>query len=438
MHAPLRDARQVLVRRAAPPIPGEVMVDVDVLDARGGTLAQFVRLRLKRRRQAARETPMAALPMAAPMEALDRLAAQRLMAHLRGRALFTSPGTTIPREAVSEALRLAPRHRRLLAALLELLASRGWIGHTPEGWQALSAVAGAESGWEAAQAALATAEPSLAPHLELLDRCFASLDGILDGSVPATDAFFPGGSMELLTRIYAGDANAAFLHEAVARAVVAAARDAERPARVLEIGAGTGGTSRPVLGALADAGPGVDYMFTDLSPRFLPEARARFGATCPGFTTAVLDIARDPAEQGLEAGGYDVVLAANVLHATPEIRRAVGYAAALLRPGGTLVINEMTAARDYATITFGLLEGWWLAADPELRLPHAPLLSVAQWRSVLSQAGLDVSSVVLPPGLSAEATAPQAVLVARRVPVAVPPAAVPVPPRRGWRWPKEW
>jgi acyl carrier protein len=46
---------------------------------------------------------------------------------------------------------------------------------------------------------------------------------------------------------------------------------------------------------------------------------------------------------------------------------------------------------------------------------------------LLCEAGLDVSSVVLPPGVSTEATAPQAVLVARRVPVAVPPTAVPAP-----------
>jgi acyl carrier protein len=139
-----------------------------------------------------------------------------------------------------------------------------------------------------------------------------------------------------------------------------------------------------------------------------------------------------------------VVLAANVLHATPEIRETLRHVAAVLSPGGTLVVNEMTAARDYATLTFGLLEGWWLAKDPASRLPHAPLLSTGQWRRLLAASGFEVATVALPPAVTDEATTPQAVLVARKagppeaavaVPVATPamtPAGTPPRGRVGW------
>jgi acyl carrier protein len=79
------------------------------------------------------------------------------------------------------------------------------------------------------------------------------------------------------------------------------------------------------------------------------------------------------------------------------------------------VLNEMTAVRDYATVTFGLLEGWWRAADPERRLPHAPLLSVPLWREALAAAGLEVVATT-PPAEDDPGSTPQAVLVARAEP----------------------
>jgi SAM-dependent methyltransferase len=348
-----------------------------------------------------------------------------MLAQWQRHGVFAAPAQRCTPAGIVHALRLQAGHARLFAAALDLFGQRGWIRQDGEAWCALPAALEASGDWQAAQVALAASEPTLAPHLELLDRCIASLDGILDGSIPASEAFFPGGSMELLGRVYAGDDNAVFLHRAAAQAVVQAIRTAGTSPRVLEIGAGTGATTGPVLQALREAGLSAEFVFTDLSPRFLQQARKRFGAEHADFQTTQLDISRNPAEQGL-AGGFDVVLAANVLHATPEIRESLRHAAALLAPGGTLVVNEMTAARDYATLTFGLLEGWWLAKDPASRLPHAPLLSTGQWRRVLAASGLEVATVTLPPAVTEEAATPQAVLVARKA-VDMPEAAVAAP-----------
>ncbi|MFC7544024.1 methyltransferase [Siccirubricoccus deserti] len=423
--APLGEAMAVLVRRAPLGGAGGVVVDIEVLGAHGEVLAAFGRVTLRRR--AAEVAAGAAAPGLAgsPLDRLDRLAASRMLAQWQRHGVFAAPAQRCTRAEIAQALRLHAGHARLLAAALDLFGQRGWIRQDGEAWCALPTALEASRDWQAAQDALAAAEPTLAPHLELLDRCMASLDGILDGSIPASEAFFPDGSMELLARVYAGDDNAAFLHGAAAQAVVQAVRAAGASPRVLEIGAGTGGTTGPVLHALRRAALSAEFVFTDLSPRFLQQARERFGADHAGFRTTLLDISRDPAEQGL-AGGFDVVLAANVLHATPEMRETLRHAAALLTPGGTLVVNEMTAARDYATLTFGLLEGWWLANDPASRLPHAPLLSIGQWRCLLAESGLEVAAVTLPPAVTEEAATPQAVLVARKA-AARPEAAVAAP-----------
>ena len=69
-------------------------------------------------------------------------------------------------------------------------------------------------------------------------------------------------------------------------------------------------------------GQHVEYTFTDVSPLFLARAAEQF-RDYPQLRTAVLDIERDPQEQGFESGAYDIVIAANVLHATADIRQTM-------------------------------------------------------------------------------------------------------------------
>lgn len=84
--------------------------------------------------------------------------------------------------------------------------------------------------------------------------------------------------------------------------------------RIIEIGAGTGGTTARVLAGLkSDSGERLysSYVFTDISPLFFDSARQRFEAY-DNIEYRALDISRDPREQGFEAGAYDLVIASNV------------------------------------------------------------------------------------------------------------------------------
>lgn len=86
--------------------------------------------------------------------------------------------------------------------------------------------------------------------------------------------------------------------------------------RVLEVGAGTGGTTVEVVGGLTSRDelrtPMYSrYDFTDISPGFFSAAKQRFGGT-PGIHFRTLDVTKDPAEQGFELGSYDLVVASNV------------------------------------------------------------------------------------------------------------------------------
>lgn len=60
------------------------------------------------------------------------------------------------------------------------------------------------------------------------------------------------------------------------------------------------------------------YSYTDISAGFFIKAKDRF-ANYSNIEYSVLDIINDPAQQGFELGSYDIIIAANILHATPKL-----------------------------------------------------------------------------------------------------------------------
>ena len=63
------------------------------------------------------------------------------------------------------------------------------------------------------------------------------------------------------------------------------------------------------------------------------------------------------------------MFATNVLHATANMSRTLRRCKSLLRKGGLLIANELSAKTDFLTLTFGLTDGWWLYEDAEWRIP---------------------------------------------------------------------
>ena len=117
----------------------------------------------------------------------------------------------------------------------------------------------------------------------------------------------------------------------------------------------------------------VRYTFTDVSPFFVARAREKF-ARSPFMRFLPLDIERAPASQQIETGQHDIVIAANVLHATTDLRQTLRHVRSTLAPGGLLVLLEMTNKEWWIDLTFGMTDGWWRFQDRDLR-PDYPLLT---------------------------------------------------------------
>ena len=100
----------------------------------------------------------------------------------------------------------------------------------------------------------------------------------------------------------------------------------------------------------------------------------------PALTTAIFDVSKPLNSQSIAANRYDLAIAANVLHATPNIRETLRNAKAALKNQGVLLLNEISAWSLFNHLTFGLLEGWWLYEDKAVRLPGSPGLAPEKWR----------------------------------------------------------
>ncbi|KAF1941682.1 hypothetical protein EJ02DRAFT_491319 [Clathrospora elynae] len=159
----------------------------------------------------------------------------------------------------------------------------------------------------------------------------------------------------------------------------------------LEIGAGTGGATVPTLKGLAGCEdlhtyPRMkSYTYTDISSYFFQRAAEKFGDFAQFMNFKKLDVEHDPETQDFKPASYDVIVAANVLHATSDMHRTMTHARKLLRPGGKLILLEMTNRLLAASVVFGTLPGWWNASE-EWRV-GGPLLTENQWEDVLHSTG---------------------------------------------------
>jgi SAM-dependent methyltransferase len=221
---------------------------------------------------------------------------------------------------------------------------------------------------------------------EMLCALGEQLVPILRGEVQPLEIMLKDG---LLSRHYEQEKATARGSRVLARCVRHLS-DVKPDLRVLEIGAGTGSATLPVLQELsrgAEELPAfLSYTFTDISSGFFENARTKLAKWSQCITYKKLDISQDPVQQGFAAEQYDVVIASNVLHATPNIAATLDHVRTVLKPNGKLLLLE-GVCHPPLSLPFALLPGWWLSEDEYRSHEEGPLLSEETWQRLLSARG---------------------------------------------------
>ncbi|MCP2728618.1 acyltransferase domain-containing protein [Symplocastrum sp. BBK-W-15] len=293
---------------------------------------------------------------------------------------------------VANKLRIVSHYHRLLDRLLAILAEKGLLLQIDNQWQIIKE-----------QETLNPHEmiddlliqyPETEVELSLLQRCGDNLAEALLGERDPLELLYP--------KVYEQTANqqsrespiSKMMQTLVQKAVLLALEQCQGKVqstlRILEIGAGTGLTTSYVLPILSHSK--IEYVFTDISAFFTAQAQEKF-KDYPFVSYQLLDIERDPLTQGFDLHQFDLVIAANVVHATQDLRHTLQQIRQLLAPRGMLVLLELTARLPFIDLTFGLTEGWWRFADHDLR-PDYPLLSGSKWLELLQESNFSEAATV--------------------------------------------
>ncbi|MCJ1378978.1 hypothetical protein MMC17_002077 [Xylographa soralifera] len=162
--------------------------------------------------------------------------------------------------------------------------------------------------------------------------------------------------------------------------LVSSLSSTDGPIKIMEMGSGTGGTTKWLVPLLASLNHPVEYTFTDLAPSFVAAARKKFKQySFMKFRTH--DIEKEPAQDLLNK--HHIVIASNAIHATHSLISSLTNVKKALLPNGVLMMLEMIEPLYWIDMIFGLFEGWWLFDDGRT---HA-LTPVSRWKTDLQSAG---------------------------------------------------
>ena len=268
------------------------------------------------------------------------------------------PGTQIPR------LNVVPNHSRMFDVLLEILRQgkladydgRGYIRSDVPVEVAHSSILFRD---------IVTQFPQHAKEHTLLSLCGANMSKFLSGKLnPLSVLFGSKENRDVLEDVYTtapmfvimSQLLTSFLENALSTSVPGP----DGKFHIIELGAGTGATTRWVVERLVQQGIPIEYTFTDISSTLVTAAKRKF-AKFHCLKYATIDIEKEPPAQ--YQGQFDIVLATNCIHATSNLYNSLGNIGKLLRPHGFVSLVELTTRNFWLDMVFGLLDGWWLYND---------------------------------------------------------------------------
>ena len=279
-----------------------------------------------------------------------------------------------------------PRHlQSYLHLLLGMLEEEQIVRRSEDAWEIVGpggSLPSPDSLWRT----LVLELPAYHAELVLLRQVGQHLTGILRGQVEPLQLIFSNNSEPTAEHLYAAGPYFRFYNQTAQEAVAALVKHlpAGRKLRLLELGAGTGGTTEALLAVLPP--DRTSYTFTDVSEAFLSLARNRF-QQYPFVNYQLLDIDRDPLMQGYSAHTFDLIVCSNVLYASRDLSRALASLQRLLVSGGGLLVLEiLQRPARFIDLVFGSLSGWWRFEDA-CQQPGRPLLTEQGWRTLFAETG---------------------------------------------------
>jgi polyketide synthase PksN len=206
-------------------------------------------------------------------------------------------------------------------------------------------------------------------HIIFLEKILNSYMDILSGKLSILSVLVECGGLDFLSSLY--ESNPEFeLFNLKIRDFLK--NEANNDMKILEVGAGTGSTTKAILDIIGSKCKKYDY--TDISNAFLAYGKTKFSSLKNNMNFFILDI-NNIKETSSEQ--YDIIISTDVLHNAQHIINPMQFIHSSLKENGKLIVNETTTKNLYSTLVFGLFPGWWCYQDK--RIKGSPLLSRKMW-----------------------------------------------------------
>jgi acyl carrier protein len=271
-----------------------------------------------------------------------------------------SPGQTLP--TIRGTL---PKYRRPVARLWEILAEAGVVDKVADNFVRGQASPTDETQSSLKQRAKLIADfPRYAPTHGLVDLLGPHLANCLTGQANPVSLLFGSERGRLLLEefyVNAPDLRAAtrVLCDFLSTAIHSSNGE---PIHILEIGAGTGGTTKHLVPVLQATGLPFTYTFTDVSASLVARAKEATFKGVTGMKFLSLNVEEEPPQE--LQGRYHVVISSNCIHAMHNLTRSLTNVRKLVQPDtGCIALVEFTQKLPWYELVWGLLDDMWLFDD---------------------------------------------------------------------------
>lgn len=321
---------------------------------------------------------------------LDALADDFVAKILHELGIHDMIGRKLTKSALIKECQISEKHSRLFERILDIGVENNWLVDLDESYEVVSIP---QPDINQAIQTFKADYPHALMELKVLTDCAINVSMVLKGQKDPLEILFPGGSTEILSNFYNCDPFL-IMYTLCKDSFMEWLKENEKlkKIRILEIGAGTGSTTKKLLPLLKNLD--ISYDFTDISPLFLTVAQEEL-KNYPFITYRLLNIEESISKQGFAEESYDLIIASNVLHATCNLTHTFSNVSSLLKNKGSLFMLEGNRAMKWIDLIFGLTSGWWLFNDSDIRPKHATL-STDTWQRFLLSSGFTLPQCIEP------------------------------------------
>ncbi|PHH63369.1 hypothetical protein CDD81_6066 [Ophiocordyceps australis] len=165
--------------------------------------------------------------------------------------------------------------------------------------------------------------------------------------------------------------------------------------KILEIGARTPGVTPCILDGLINSDGNrtyARYFYTSSSDEDFEVAKLQLKHH-QNVDYKVLDINKDPFEQGFEASSFDLIIASNAISSACDVQQALKNTRKLLKDRGRLLVQELNPEFKMLNFVMGFYADWSKSSENDL--PRQPFIQTSRWETELYDAGFSGNDCVM-------------------------------------------